>query len=68
MRHPHIIAIHISPQAILCADAGFLGLAGNAIDMDNIGIAQKAAAVIFDAIDTVCSEILLCLMHHVMPQ
>ena len=43
----------MSLQAILCADAGFLGLAGNAIDMDNIGIAQKAAGVIFDIIDTV---------------
>ena len=30
-----------------------LGLAGNAINMDNIGIAQKAAGVIFDIIDTV---------------
>lgn len=48
--------MHISSQAILCADAGFLGLAGNAIDMDNIGIAQSAAAVIFDVIDTVCTD------------
>ena len=45
--------MYISLQAILCADGGFLGLAGNAIDMDNIGIAQKAAGVIFDIIDTV---------------
>lgn len=43
-------------QAVLCADAAFLGLAGNAIDMDNIGIAQHAAAVIYDLIDGVCTN------------
>ena len=31
-------------------------MAGSATDMDNLGIAQKAAGVIFDVIDTVSSK------------